>query len=196
MRIPPERKGFATEMSMIPAAVGQEQHHAAPMSSRDSMADDEFADDFEETLEELEEDEPDLDDDLDEPDLEDAEIDDDLVVVDDDLVEVVEDEEEDEEEAAPVVKKRRAADEEDDEEELIDPDDVEADLSAILKDRIAAGDDEQDEDEEETAEADTSADSGDRVQPRRSDEFVCQSCFLVKHISQRVGADDICRDCV
>jgi hypothetical protein len=25
---------------------------------------------------------------------------------------------------------------------------------------------------------------------------VCQSCFLVKHVRQRVGKDDICRDCV
>jgi hypothetical protein len=181
---------------MIPAAMGQEQHHAAPISSRDSMADEDFADDFDETIEELvEEDEPELDEDLDEPDLEDGEIDEDLVV-EDDLAEVPEAEEEEEEEAAPVVKKRRATDEEDEDEELIDPDDVEADLSAILKDRIAAGDDDQDEDEEETVEADTSADTGDRVQPRRSDEFVCESCFLVKHISQRVGSDNICRDCV
>jgi hypothetical protein len=160
------------------------------------MADEDFAEDFDDTLEELEddepelEDEPDLDEELDESDLEDD------LVVDDDLTDVADEEEDEDEEAVPVVKKRRTAEEEDEDEELIDPDDVEADLSVILKDRIAAGDDDQDEDEEETTEADTSTDSGDRVQPRRSDEFVCQSCFLVKHISQRVGADNLCRDCV
>jgi hypothetical protein len=174
---------------MIPAAEGQEQH-AAPSMTRDGMAEEELEDDLTETFDELEVDEPEIDEDLDE------ELDEDVLGEDDDLVDPVAEDEEEEEEAVPVAKKRRAGEEEDEDEDLVDPDDVEADLDTILKDRIAAGDDEADEDEEETAEVDTSPESGDRVLPRRADEFVCESCFLVKNLGQRVGPGNLCRDCV
>ena len=37
----------------------------------------------------------------------------------------------------------------------------------------------------------------ERVLPKQPDEFVCRSCFLVKHPSQLAAAKKIlCRDCV
>lgn len=160
------------------------------------MADDDFEDD--ETEEPFDE----FDDEA-EPDLDDAELDDDIDPevdldegdLDEDLGDEVAEVEEEEEEETPAARKRRTTDDEDEDEELIDPDDVEADLDTILKDRIAAGDDDDADEDEEEAAPETGADSGDRVQPRRSDEFVCESCFLVKHASQRVGASNVCRDC-
>jgi Domain of unknown function (DUF4193) len=94
---------------------------------------------------------------------------------------------------------KRGSDDDDDEEddEEADPDDVEADLDTILKDRIAAQPDEDEGDEDETPEPDERGDGTGRIQPKRPGEFVCQSCFLVKHPSQL--ADDkrmLCRDCV
>lgn len=86
-------------------------------------------------------------------------------------------------------------DEEDDEED--DPDDVEADLDTILKDRIAAQPDEDEGDEDETPEPDERSDGTGRIQPKRPGEFVCQSCFLVKHPSQLADPDAmLCSDCV
>ena len=149
--------------------------------------------DFVESLEEFDEDaEPDLEEELDDIDPEADLADDDLV--DDEIADPLVEEDEDEE--APAARKRRATDEEDEDEELVDPDDVEADLDTILKDRIASGDDEGDEEDEEEIAPEPGTDGADRVVPRRADEFVCESCFLVKHASQRVGNSNICRDCV
>ena len=59
-------------------------------------------------------------------------------------------------------------DDEDEEEDDFDPDDVEADLDAILKDRIAAAEDDDDEDEdEEVPGREERSDGADRVQPKR-----------------------------
>ena len=177
---------------MIPAA-----ETGKGRSNRHSMADEEFEDDFQEfeaAEPQIDEDADDLDGELDE-DLDPDALDDDALDDEGDAEVVVVDEEEEEDET-PLVKKRRASEEDDEDDELIDPDDVEAALDTILKDRITAGDDDDEEDEEDTPEVETGGDPGDRVQPRRSDEFVCQSCFLVKHVRQRVGTDDICRDCV
>ena len=66
-----------------------------------------------------------------------------------------------------------AADSEDDEDEP-DPGDVEADLEEILRDRIAAGDDE-DEEEGEVALVPASGD----VEGRRESEIHCPNCFLL-----------------
>ena len=62
---------------------------------------------------------------------------------------------------------------EDDEDEP-DPSDVEADLDEILRDRIAAGDDE-DEEEGEVALVPASGD----VEGRRESEIHCPNCFLL-----------------
>ena len=80
-----------------------------------------------------------------------------------------------------------------DEEE--EEDDVEASLDVILKERLVV--EEVDEDDEELAEPDERADGVERVLPKQPDEFVCRSCFLVKHPSQLAdGTRMLCRDCV
>jgi hypothetical protein len=145
------------------------------------MADDDIDDDF--TPDDLEED---LDEDaLDEDDLapEDIEDDDALVVevvldVDDDAE--VEPEETAEEKAVRAKKRR---DEEDDDEDEVDPDDVEADLDTILKDRIAAVEEEEDEEEEEVAPR-AAPETPDGVIPKRANEFTCPGCFLLVNRGQ------------
>ena len=103
----------------------------------------------------------------DEDDLEDA-----PVAADDDDEE---DEEEEEDESGPA----SVSDSNDDDDD--DPADVEADLDAILKDRIASG---EDEDAEESADAtpkkDTPAQSDDEsIESRRKGEVNCPTCFLI-----------------
>ncbi len=162
---------------------------------KDDMADDssdDFTDEteFEEDLTAVDIDEEDLEDLVEEPEEPD-EFDEDLVLdTDEDVVEadavvaVV----------APVTEE--AGDEDEDEDEILNPDDVEADLDTILKDRLVTAADEEEEDEEE-AEPDDRGEGGDRIQPRRPGEFVCQSCFLVKHPSQLADPTRMfCRDCV
>ena len=75
-------------------------------------------------------------------------------------------------------------------------DSLAADLDAILKDRLVVADDDEDEEEDEPVDAEDKADGG-KVRPRAPGEFVCQSCFLVKHPSQLADAKrQLCRDCV
>jgi hypothetical protein len=150
----------------------------------------------------------DLEDDFDEediePDLEEPDLDEEDLVEEDLVAEVIEEELEGEialvedleppEEAAPKVRPKVAGEEEEEDEEL-DPDDVEADLDTILKDRIAAADDLEEEEEEE--EDELTGEPATRVHPKTESEFVCKSCFLVKNVTQRVpGTDDLCNDCV
>jgi hypothetical protein len=69
----------------------------------------------------------------------------------------------------------------------------------ILKDRIAVEDEEEDEEEEEEVPDPEERAEGatTKVAPKRPDEFVCQSCFLVKHPSQLADSKKmLCRDCV
>lgn len=138
-----------------------------------------------------------LEDDLDGPDLDEEELGDDLEepddefgIVDDDI-ELADDEEEDESAAkAGPVRKSVASEDEDEDEDMLAPDDVEADLDTILKDRLVAADDEGDEDEEEPEER---GESADRLQPKRADEQLCPSCFLLVRQSAPmcpVGDDD------
>ena len=131
-------------------------------------------------------------DELDEEDLEEDE----FVLdgaADEVLDEVVEDEAEEEE--APPPRRTAAGEEDDDDEDLVDPDDVEADLDTILKDRLVSQDDEPDEDDE--VEVDDRGDPVDRIQPKRPGEFVCQSCFLLKPPSQLADRKrQFCADCV
>jgi hypothetical protein len=83
-------------------------------------------------------------------------------------------------------------DEEDDDDDIIAPDDVEADLDTILKDRLVAADDEGGEDEEE--EPEDRSESSDRLQPKRADEQLCPSCFLLVRNSAPICpvGDDEC----
>ncbi len=125
------------------------------------------------------------------------------VFVDDDLVDEEpegDDEGDDEVEAPPKRPKARASepdddDNGDDDDDEPDPDDVEADLDTILKDRLVVVDDE-DEDDDEPVEAEEKGEAA-KVRPRAPGEFLCRSCFLVKHPSQLADADALlCRDCV
>jgi hypothetical protein len=112
--------------------------------------------------------------------------DDDDALVDDDAV--VEDDEETTEAAA------KAKKEEEDDDELEVEHDVEATLDEILKERLVVV--EEDEEDEEPTDREDQTDTG-KVPPKRPDEFVCQSCFLVKHPSQLADAKrQYCRDCV
>jgi hypothetical protein len=104
-----------------------------------------------------------IDEDLDDPDLEPnlaGEFEDDAAPVA---------EADDEEEAAPAARKVEADD--DDEE---DEDDVEADLDAILKDRLSTPDDDNEEDEEPPVPSDPNS-----VAAKRDGEFVCGNCYML-----------------
>jgi len=99
---------------------------------------------------------------------------------------------EDEEEAASTGPVRRAAagEDEDEDDDLLAPDDVEADLDTILKDRLVASDDEGNEDDEEPEDR---SEQADRLQPKRADERLCSNCFLLIRQSAPVcpvGDDD------
>lgn len=128
-------------------------------------------DDFEEEVEEEVELDPG---DLDEEDLDEAalEEDDAFVALDDDFV--AEEEEEEDDTSGPV-RRAVASEDEDEDDEMLAPDDVEADLDTILKDRMVAADDEDDEEEEPEERGEAS----DRLQPKRADEQLCPNCFLL-----------------
>ena len=140
-----------------------------------------------------------------EEDLEELADDDDLIADDplldddDDVAVAVIDVEEEEPDVPTGTAKAvaKAAGEETDEEEEEEPDDedVEASLDTILKERLVV---EEVEDDEETPEPeDRSGDGVERVLPKQPGEFVCRSCFLVKHGNQLADKKKmLCRDCV
>ena len=155
------------------------------------------------------EDEPELDE---EDDLEDDVLVDDLVeddadvvgdvdLLDDDLDVIPE-----VEIPVPVVTDATATEtaEEDDDEGVVDldeelhPDDVEEPLDVLLQERTASAkleDDEEDLEEEET-DGDALADGPTRIVPRRPDEFLCQSCFLLLPLRRLADKDrQFCDDC-
>jgi Domain of unknown function (DUF4193) len=83
----------------------------------------------------------------------------------------------------------------DDDEEEPDDEDVEASLDTILKERLVVEEPEEDEDAPEPE--DRSGDGVERVLPKQPGEFVCRSCFLVKHPNQLADRKKmLCRDCV
>lgn len=145
-------------------------------------------------------DEEELDGDPDDPDLEDELEDEELAGgIDDDELVVEADLDVDEDEEPPVEEPRAKVtdDEEEDDDDLVDPDDVEADLDTILKDRIAAAEEEEDDEETEPTDAEDRAGESGKIAPRRPGEFVCQSCFLVKSPVQLADAkNQLCVDCV
>jgi len=157
------------------------------------MSDDEFED-------EPELDEEDLDEDvLDEEDF--VEDDDD----DDELIEDAIDEDLDVDAVAAVVvdevPETPVAVVEDEEDDIVDldeelhPDDVEEALDVVLRERTAAAG--LEDDEEEDDEPDERGEAGTKIVPRRENEFLCKSCFLV--LPRHQLADEkrmICRDCV
>jgi hypothetical protein len=83
---------------------------------------------------------------------------------------------------------------EDEEEEDVEDEDVEASLDVILKERLVVEDEPEDE---EVVDVDERTELTERVRPKQPDEFVCRSCFLVKHPSQLSDRKRmLCRDCV
>jgi len=98
---------------------------------------------------------------------------------------------------AKTATKPAAAGEESDEDDEEEPDDedVEASLDTILKERLVV--EEVEDDEEAPEPEDRSGDGVERVLPKQPGEFVCRSCFLVKHPNQLADRKKmLCRDCV
>ena len=138
---------------------------------------------------------------FDDDDLEDL-TDEDIVDIDDDLEDLTDEDivadTEVEEVVAPSSLRSLGEEEvEEDEDEELDEDDVEASLDVILKERLI-NDDEELIDDEEDVDVDEDKEDGIRkVLPKQPGEFVCQSCFLVKRMSQLADPERwLCRDCV
>ena len=74
--------------------------------------------------------------------------------------------------------KPKSTDDEDDEDDLRTEDDVEADLSSILQDKLASPQETAPEEEDEVV-GDDRTDGVERLQPRRPDETQCLHCFLL-----------------
>ena len=144
------------------------------------MSDDELLEDFdgEELADDLELDHEDLEEDI-------VDLDDIGAEADDAEEEVVD--------PSKGMARAGGADDEDDDEDLVTPDDVEADLDTILKDRMVAAEETPAEEEEEE-EFDDRGDTTDRLQPKRPDERLCGSCFLLVRESapQCPVGDDSC----
>jgi hypothetical protein len=145
--------------------------------------DDLEADIDEEALVDIDDDDP-LDDDDDIVEIDDED-DDDAVGVE--VVEILT--------AAPAAVVERSGDAEDEEEEEEPEDeDVEASLDVILKERLVVEDEPEDD---EATDQEDKTEGNERVLPKQPDEFVCRSCFLVKHPSQLADKKKmLCRDCV
>jgi len=151
-----------------------------------------MSDEMDEEVEEAPEDEfADGDDGIEDPEIEDPDIDeviavedfsDDEAVLDGDDAD--DDDDDDDDEPAPKARKVEEDDDDDDDDE--DPDDVEADLEAILRDRMAAEEDDDDDDAEEAG----GAPKAEGPSGARNDEFVCDSCFLLVNRSQFGSSKD------
>jgi len=163
------------------------------------MSDEVLDDDAEPELDEDLDDEVDIIDDVEDDD--DVLLDDDLLVdVDVDLVVEV---------PVPIVtddtatEVGEAAEDEDDDgvvdlDEELHPDDVEEPLDVLLQERTASATLEDDEEEVEDDEVDGDAigDGPARIVPRRADEFLCKSCFLVLPLRRLADEErQFCDDC-
>ena len=73
--------------------------------------------------------------------------------------------------------KPKSTDDDDDEDDLRTEDDVEADLSSILQDKLASP--QETAPEEDEVVGDDRTDGVERLQPRRPDETQCLHCFLL-----------------
>jgi hypothetical protein len=76
------------------------------------------------------------------------------------------------------VAKPKSAEDEDDEDDLRTEDDVEADLSSILQEKLSSPQETAPEEEEDVV-GDDRTDGVERLQPRRPDETQCTHCFLL-----------------
>lgn len=74
---------------------------------------------------------------------------------------------------------KKSTDEDDDDDDLRTEDDVEADLDAILREKLTAADDLPPDEDDEDIVVDDKTDGMERLQPRRPDETQCTQCFLL-----------------
>ena len=88
---------------------------------------------------------------------------------------------EDDPDAIPteIVAKKSSGDDDDDDNDLRTDDDVEADLDAILRQKLVAADDTPPSDDEDDMVVDDKTDGFERLQPKRPDENQCTQCFLL-----------------
>ena len=123
-------------------------------------------------------------------DLEELELDEPLIGDDEDALLDEDDEDDDESMGATIV--RKPGDDDDDDDDMVAPDDVEEDLSQILKDRLASEDLPAEEDEVPDTEERSTGD--DELQPKRPDELLCSSCFVLvrKNAPMCPIGDDAC----
>lgn len=136
------------------------------------MADDEIVDDVDEEVEDddINDEEFDADAEDDDGEFEDSDDDEDGDYSDD---------ADDDDDDSSAKGRRQSKEDEDDDDDLVNEDDVEADLDTILKDRMVTVEDNEEEEEGTPVVVDNSAEAVDGVQPKRSDEKVCPSCFLL-----------------
>ena len=81
---------------------------------------------------------------------------------------------------------KKSSDDDDDDDDMRTEDDVEADLDAILREKLTAAHDSPPEEDEEDVVVDDKTDGMERLQPRRPDENQCTQCFLLVRNSAEV----------
>jgi hypothetical protein len=189
MRLQPARERLGSRPSKTPP-----KKASVPEDTDDETAPEDLEDIDEDSLDALGEGDEDLED-LEDADLEDEDLEDDVLADegdDDDATVVVDGVEVAKEGAA--AKEGAPEDGDDDEDEEPDDEDVEASLDVILKERLVVEDEVEDD---EVGDVDDRSEASERVLPKQPDEFVCRSCFLVKHSSQLANKKrGLCRDCV
>jgi hypothetical protein len=118
--------------------------------------------------------------------------DDPLLVDEDDEDDVLDEDDDDDDDSLGATVVRKAGDDDDDDDDMVAPDDVEEDLASILKDRLASEDLPAEEDE--VPEPDERGMGEDAIQPKRADEVLCSSCFLLvrKNAPSCPVGDDAC----
>jgi hypothetical protein len=82
--------------------------------------------------------------------------------------------------------------------EELHPDDVEEPLDVLLQERTASAtlEDDEEEVEDDEVDGDDRGDGPARIVPRRADEFLCKSCFLVLPLRRLADEErQFCDDC-
>lgn len=141
------------------------------------MADDEMIDPEDDLVDDAAEDEAEVEAEIDPDELDEEalEADEEFGVIDDEFAETADVDEDEAEEDTDGPVRRAVTSDDDDDDDILAPDDVEADLDTILKDRLVTTEEAEDEDEE----PEDRSEAADRLQPKRSDEQLCPSCFLL-----------------
>ncbi len=90
----------------------------------------------------------------------------------------ISDHDDDDDSLGATIIRKAGDDDDDDDDDMVAPDDMEEDLAAILKDRLAS-EDLPAEEEDDIVETDDRTGSDESLQPKRDDETLCSSCFLL-----------------